>query len=57
MDFYEANGWVQGKGKPIKSWQAAVRTWERGDSDGRTADHGVPENGAGKRFNIRYDVS
>lgn len=29
IDFYEANGWVQGKGKPIKDWKACVRTWER----------------------------
>ena len=29
FDFYEANGWIQGKGKPIKDWKAAVRTWER----------------------------
>lgn len=28
MAFYEANGWVQGKGKPIKDWKATVRTWE-----------------------------
>lgn len=28
VDFYTANGWTQGRGKPIKDWQAAVRTWE-----------------------------
>lgn len=25
--FYDANGWVQGKGKKIVSWEAAVRYW------------------------------
>lgn len=30
VDFYTANGWVQGKqGKPIKDWKACIRTWER----------------------------
>ncbi len=29
VDFYTANGWVQGKqGKPIKDWKACVRYWE-----------------------------
>lgn len=28
-DYYATNGWVQGKGKPIKDWRATVRTWER----------------------------
>lgn len=28
-DYYTANGWTQGHGKPIKDWRAAVRLWER----------------------------
>ena len=31
FDYYSANGWVQGKGKPIKDWKACIRTWERGN--------------------------
>jgi uncharacterized protein YdaU (DUF1376 family) len=31
MDFYTSKGWMIGKNK-MKDWQAAVRTWERGDS-------------------------
>jgi hypothetical protein len=27
IDYYETNGWVQGKGKPILNWKAAVRSW------------------------------
>lgn len=30
VDHYTANGWVQGnRGKPLKDWRAAVRTWEK----------------------------
>jgi hypothetical protein len=28
VNFYESKGWMIGKNK-MKSWQAAVRTWER----------------------------
>ena len=30
IDFYESKGWMIGKNK-MKSWQAAVRTWERSE--------------------------
>lgn len=29
FDYYESNGWVIGKGVPIKDWKACVRNWER----------------------------
>ena len=28
-DYYETNGWVQGKNKPIRDWKACNRTWEQ----------------------------
>lgn len=34
VDYYTANGWVQGKGKPIKDWKATVRTWEKRNGGG-----------------------
>ena len=39
IDFYEANGWVQGRaGKPLKDWKAAVRTWEKNNYNNISKD-------------------
>ena len=38
VDFYEANGWKQGAGKPIKDWKACVRTWEGRENNGRGSE-------------------
>ena len=35
FDYYSANGWKQGRGKPIVDWKAAVRTWERQNNAGQ----------------------
>ena len=42
---YEANGWVQGKGKPIKSWQACCNTWQRRESNGEFRNNNNGNNG------------
>ena len=43
-DYYEANGWVQGKaGKPVKDWRACVRTWERNHFDAGKKVQTVPD--------------
>lgn len=35
VDYYEANGWVQGKSrKPLQDWKAAVRTFEANRRNG-----------------------
>ena len=40
VDFYTANGWVQGKGqKPIRDWKACVRTWEQKRKQEPATDH------------------
>lgn len=38
VDFYSANGWKQGRNKPIVDWKAAVRTWERSDAQQKAQD-------------------
>lgn len=35
---YEANGWVQGKGKPIKNWKACCVIWQQREQTGEFGD-------------------
>lgn len=51
VDYYTANGWVQGKGKPIKDWRATVRTWERSGSTSTAPKSVTP----GQNFNPSPD--
>lgn len=34
FDHFEANGWKQGGRTPLRSWQAALRTWKRRAAEG-----------------------
>lgn len=59
LDFYESNGWRVGK-NPMKSWQAAVRTWERngGRTEGQVQKRAPPpepvRTEAERAFNRRF---
>ena len=44
VDYYTANGWTQGKGKPIKDWRAAVRTWEARQEPRKAVPFFMPTN-------------
>jgi hypothetical protein len=46
---YEANGWVQGKGKPIKSWRAQLATWQQREAEFTTPVHKTPPAGSKTR--------
>ena len=35
VDYYDSCGWTVGKGKPMKDWRAAVRTWEKSEQTER----------------------
>lgn len=55
IDFYSANGWVQGRqGKPIKDWKACVRTWERNN---RTVYGGNQQKTVMNPSNLPDDVN
>lgn len=36
VDYYTARGWTYGQGKPVKDWQAAVKTWAHRDKERET---------------------
>ena len=44
FDYYTSNGWKVGK-NPMRDWKAAVRTWERGEGNGKNkrVDYGYTD--------------
>jgi hypothetical protein len=45
VDFYESKGWLVGR-SPMKSWQAAIRTWKRNGFDNGGSNGGFLRPGS-----------
>lgn len=43
---YEANGWVQGRGKPVRKWQACCVTWQQREQSGEFRSAAPPRRRA-----------
>jgi len=55
-EYFNTGEWIDSKGQPVRNWKQKLLTWERmGLGRGERAGH-APQ-GAGKVFDIRYDVS
>lgn len=52
FDFYQSKNWMIGKNK-MKDWQAAVRTWERGDSRNGTRQSGFLTTAQQREANMK----
>jgi len=37
FSFYETNGWVQGKNKPIKNWKMCINTWRSTEEETKSS--------------------
>lgn len=57
VDFYEANGWVQGRGKRIKDWKAAVRTWERNNKTDNNGKQDKERILAGRQGELAREIA
>ena len=44
FDYYEARGWELSKGRKMKDWKAAVRTWERNDFNNKSQSKKIDLN-------------
>ena len=54
-EYFNTGEWIDSKGQPVRNWKQKLLTWERmGLGRGERAGH-APQ-GAGKVFDIRYDV-
>jgi hypothetical protein len=50
---YTTNGWVQGRGKPVKDWKACIVTWEQNRGGG---SRGSPDAGSTPRTRSGYEI-
>ena len=57
FDYYEACGWTVGKGKKMRDWRAAVRTWECNGIDNKDTKRNENKTRANRLAEARADIA
>lgn len=52
-DYFTEGGWIDSKGKPVRSWKQKLITWESGSNGRKPNNADAPKSD--KQWNIRYD--
>jgi hypothetical protein len=50
FDYYTANGWTQGRNKPLKDWKAAARNWMRNQNKWNNERDNKTRGNVGQKF-------
>lgn len=52
FDYFEASGWVDSKGNPVRNWKQKIITWEGSEQNGKYGTGGVSDGHSGQEISI-----
>ena len=52
FDYFEASGWVDSKGNPVRNWKQKIITWEGSEQNGKYGTGGVSDGYSGQEISI-----
>ena len=52
FDYFEASGWVDSKGNPVRNWKQKIITWEGSEQNGKYGTGGVSDGHSSQEISI-----